>query len=287
MFLSVPPACGKECCMNSCTESVFDKLMIVRGAGDLATATIIRLHNSGFKVICLDIGKPTVIRRTVSFAQAMFDGETTVEGVTARRCNAGDAMSVIEQGMIPVVADPEGKCIGLYRPEVVVDAIIAKRNLGTSRDMAPFTVALGPGFTAGEDVDCVIETTRGHALGRLIYSGSAAPNTGIPGNIGGFTVERVIHSPCAGEFRACRKIGDLVEKGEVIAYVGETAVRATLDGMIRGLLHDGLSVPEHFKIADIDPRGEKSDYLTCSDKARALSGSVLEAVMHHLSAHKS
>jgi xanthine dehydrogenase accessory factor len=140
---------------------------------------------------------------------------------------------------------------------------------------------------AGEDVDCVIETSRGHSLGRLIYSGSAALNTGIPGNIGGFTVERVIHSPCAGEFRACREIGDLVKKGDVIAHVGDTEVRATLDGMIRGLLHDGLSVPEHFKIADIDPRGEKSDYLTCSDKARSLSGSVLEAVIHHLSACKA
>ena len=287
MSLSAPPACGKECCMSSCTESVFDRLIIVRGAGDLATATIIRLHNSGFNVMCLDIARPTVIRRTVSFAQAMFDGEMTVEGVTARRCDAREALSVIGQGVIPVVADPEGKCIGLYRPEVVVDAIIAKRNLGTSRDMAPFTVALGPGFTAGEDVDCVIETSRGHALGRLIYSGSAAPNTGIPGNIAGFTVERVIHSPCAGEFVACSKIGDIVRKGDVIAHVGETEVTATLDGMIRGLLHDGLTVPEHFKIADIDPRGEKSDYLTCSDKARALSGSVLEAVMHHLSSLKS
>lgn len=283
MSSHAPPACGKECFMSSCTESVFDRLIIVRGAGDLATATVIRLHKSGFKVICLDIDRPTVIRRTVSFAQAMFDGETEVEDVKARRCDAGEAMSVIARGIVPVVADPEGRCIGLYRPEVVVDAIIAKRNLGTRRDMAPFTVAMGPGFTAGVDVDCVIETTRGHALGRLIYSGSAAPNTGIPGNIGGFTVERVIHSPCAGVFTACRKIGDIVSKGDVIAHVGDAEVRATLDGMIRGLLHDGLTVPEHFKIADIDPRGEKADYLTCSDKARALSGSVLEAVLHHLS----
>ncbi|MBP5161790.1 MAG: EF2563 family selenium-dependent molybdenum hydroxylase system protein [Spirochaetales bacterium] len=265
------------------SDSVFDKLIIVRGAGDLATATIIRLHKSGFKVICLDIDKPTVIRRTVSFAQAMFDGQTSVEGVKARRCEADEVLSVLDQGMIPVVADPEGKCITRYKPEIVIDAIIAKRNLGTYMGMAPCTIALGPGFTAGSDVDCVIETTRGHALGRLIYEGSAKPNTGIPGNIGGYTTERVIHSPCAGEFSACRKIGDIVKAGDLIAHVGDCEVRATIDGMIRGLLHDGLTVPEHFKIADIDPRGEKAEYLTCSDKARSLSGSVLEAVMHHLS----
>ena len=269
------------------SDSVFDNLIIVRGAGDLATATIIRLHNSGFRVICLDIDKPTVIRRTVSFAQAMFDGHAVVEGVRARRCAAEDVMSVLAQGEIPVVADPEGRCIRMYKPEVVIDAIIAKRNLGTNRGMAPCTIALGPGFVAGSDVDCVIETTRGHALGRLIYEGSAKPNTGIPGNIGGFTSERVIHSPCAGEFIACRKIGDIVKAGDVIAHVGDCEVRATIDGMIRGLLHDNLTVPEHFKIADIDPRGEKAEYLTCSDKARSLSGSVLEAVMHHLSMEHS
>ena len=268
--------------MKSSTDSIFDKLIIVRGAGDLATATIIRLHKSGFKVMCLDIERPTVIRRTVSFAQAMFDGETEVEGVRAVKCTPEDALSVIDRGMVPVVADPEGRCIRLYRPEVVIDAIIAKRNLGTNRGMAPCTIALGPGFTAGTDVDCVIETTRGHALGKLIYEGSAKPNTGIPGNIGGFTTERVIHSPCAGEFISCCKIGDIVDAGDVIAHVGDTEVKATISGMIRGLLHDNLTVPEHFKIADIDPRGEKADYLTCSDKARSLSGSVLEAVMHHL-----
>ena len=273
--------------MSRSCDSVFDNLIVIRGAGDLATATAIRLHNSGFRVMCLDIDRPTVIRRTVSFAQAMFDGVTVVEGVKARRCSAEQAPDVMAQGEVPVVADPQGRCIALYSPEVVVDAIIAKKNLGTCRDMAPFTVALGPGFTAGIDVDCVIETSRGHRLGRLIYSGSAAPNTGIPGNIAGFTVERVIHSPCAGEFRACSRIGDIVRKGDVIAHVGDVEVRATLDGMIRGLLHDGLTVPAHFKIADIDPRGAEADYLTCSDKARALSGSVLEAVLHHLSSRKA
>lgn len=267
--------------MKSCSD-IFNNLIVVRGAGDLATASIIRLHNSGFKVIALDIEKPTVIRRTVSFAQAMFDKQMTVEGVTAKLCDIDSVNKVHEEGFVPVVIDPEGEVIRRYKPTVVVDSIIAKKNLGTNRDMAPFTVALGPGFKAPDDVDCVIETARGHNLARLIYNGSASPNTGIPGNIAGFTTERVIHSPCEGIFRATKKIGDIVKKGDVIAYVGETGVLASLDGMIRGLLHDDLYVPEHFKISDIDPRGENADYLTCSDKARALSGSVLEAVMHYI-----
>ncbi len=265
------------------SNDIFDKLIIVRGAGDLATAVIIRLHNSGFKVIALEIDKPTVIRRTVSFAQAMFDKEATVEGVLARRTELDEVSEVLSRGFVPVVADPSGEAIARLKPEIVVDAIIAKRNLGTNKGMAPLTVALGPGFVAGVDVDCVIETARGHNLARLIYSGSASPNTGIPGNIAGFSSERVIHSPCAGLFKATRKIGDIVRKGEVIAHVGDCEVRATIDGMIRGLLHDDLYVPEHFKISDIDPRGDKADYQSCSDKARALSGAVLEAVMHHLS----
>ncbi len=269
--------------MSRSNDRIFDNLIVVRGAGDLATAVIIRLHNSGFKVVSLDIEKPTVIRRTVSFAQAMFDGQATVEGVTAKLTSMDDLAEAIKQSYIPVVVDPNGDVIRELKPTIVVDAIIAKRNLGTTRALAPFTVALGPGFTAGEDVDCVIETTRGHRLARLIYEGCAAPNTGIPGNIGGYTIERVIHSPCAGIFKACSRIGDIVKQGDVIAHVGESEVHAKIGGMIRGLLHDGLEVPEHFKIADIDPRGEQADYLTCSDKARALSGAVLEAVMHYLS----
>ncbi|HAN42209.1 MAG TPA: hypothetical protein DCP98_02130, partial [Sphaerochaeta sp.] len=199
------------------SNDIFDNLIVVRGAGDLATAIIIRLHNSGFKVIALDIEKPTVIRRTVSFAQAMFDGQSTVEGVTAKLTGIADIEDALDRDFIPVVVDPEGRIIEKLKPTVVVDAIIAKKNLGTTKALAPFTVALGPGFVAGEDVDCVIETTRGHRLARLIYEGPAAPNTGIPGNIGGYTIERVMHSPCAGVFKACHRIGDIVEQGEVIA----------------------------------------------------------------------
>ena len=269
--------------MRESADGIFNNLIIIRGAGDLATAVAIRLHNSGFRVVCLEVAKPTVIRRTVSFAQAVFEGQACVEGVHARLVSIDDIDKTFSEDVVPVLIDPAGDAIRILHPAVLIDAIIAKRNLGTTRNMAPFTVALGPGFVAGVDVDCVVETARGHNLARLIYSGSAAPNTGIPGNIEGFTSERVIHSPCSGTFRSVKNIGDIVAKGDVIAEVGGMPVRATIDGMIRGLLHDGLDVPEHFKIADIDPRGSRADYLTCSDKARALGGAVLEAVMNYLS----
>ena len=269
--------------MKESADGIFNNLIIIRGAGDLATAVAIRLHNSGFRVICLETDKPTVIRRTVSFAQAVFDGKACVEGVYARLVSVNDIDRAFSEDVVPVLIDPCGDSIQTLLPEVLIDAIIAKKNLGTTKGMAAFTVALGPGFVAGEDVDCVVETARGHNLARLIYSGSAAPNTGIPGNIEGFTSERVIHSPCSGTFHAVRKIGDIVAKGDVIAKVGDMPVPASINGMIRGLLHDGLDVPEHFKIADIDPRGSRADYLTCSDKARALGGAILEAVMNYLS----
>ena len=242
----------KERFMKESADGIFNNLIIIRGAGDLATAVAIRLHNSGFRVICLETDKPTVIRRTVSFAQAVFDGKACVENVCAQLVPIDDIDKAFSEDAIPVIVDPSGESIRTLLPEILIDAIIAKRNLGTSKDMAPFTVALGPGFIAGEDVDCVVETARGHNLARLIYSGSAAPNTGIPGNIEGFTSERVIHSPCSGTYHAVRKIGDIVAKGDVIANVGDTPVPASINGMIRGLLHDGLDVPEHFKIADID-----------------------------------
>lgn len=259
---------------------MIDRLIVIRGAGDLATGTAIKLHNAGFPLIMLDIEKPTVIRRTVSFAQALFDGRTVVEDVTAVRCTADDALENARKGLVAVVADPQGLLIEKLRPDVVVDAIIAKKNLGTNRAMAPFTVALGPGFVAGVDVDVVIETKRGHTLGKIITRGSAIANTGIPGIIGGYGKERVMHSSCEGVFRSCRKIGDIVSAGDTIGYVGETPVKTEIAGKLRGILSDGLYVPVHFKLADVDPRGEQTDHTTCSDKARTIAGGVLEAVMN-------
>lgn len=254
-------------------------LVVVRGAGDLATGVIIRLRNAGYPVVVWETDKPTVIRSTVSLAQAMFCSETEVEGVKAKRCkDVDEALDVLQQGTVPILADPQGESLGKLRPICLVDAILAKRNLGTRIDLAPLVIALGPGFKAGEDCHVVIETKRGHSLGRIIHQGEAIANTGIPGLIAGYGRERVIHSPCAGIFVGKATIGDLVEKDQVIAYVGEVPVLATIDGMVRGMLNSGLTVPEQFKIADIDPRGREADYTTVSDKAKAIGGSVLEVL---------
>lgn len=266
--------------------SIKNTLIIIRGAGDLATGSAIRLRKSGFPVIMLEIEKPTVIRTTVSFATAVFNGQQTVEGVTAVRCSKEDAIKTAFDGNVPVVVDPECECIKMFEPEVVIDAILAKRNCGTTKDMAPFVLALGPGFTAPLDCHAVVETQRGHTLGMVIYNGSAIENTGIPGIIGGVGKERVLHAPCSGIFKSVSKIGDIVSAGSTIAYVDNTPVVTEIGGKVRGMLTDGLCVPTGFKVADVDPRGAETDHTTCSDKARAISGGVLEAVLHYLTEAK-
>lgn len=256
-----------------------NRRVYVRGAGDLATATIIRLHNAGYEVLASEVEKPTVIRQTVSFATAMYKGSICVEGVKGVAvCDLAKASEVLESGDVPIIVDPLGRLISAFDPFCVVDAIIAKRNLGTRLDMAPCTIALGPGFEAGKDALAVIETMRGHDLARIYYQGTAQKNTGIPGIIAGFGAERVVHAPQRGIFSSTLAIGDLVHKGDIIAHVGSEPVLATIDGMLRGLLESGLSVSEGFKIADIDPRGSKASYQSVSDKARAIAGSVLEVL---------
>lgn len=262
-----------------------DNLIIVRGGGDLATGSIYKLKKSGFPVLILETAAPSAIRRNVAFSEAVYQGTQTVEDVT---CYLADSISqaeaLMEEGKLALLVDPNGDAIRELKPLAVVDAILAKKNLGTSREMAPITVALGPGFTAGEDVDAVIETKRGHDLGRVLWSGSAAPNTGIPGIIGGYGKERVIHSPAEGILRNVRKITDTVKKGELIAVVetsgGTIPVEASLDGILRGLIRDGFPVSRGFKIADIDPRAEEyQNCFTISDKARCIAGGVLEAIL--------
>ena len=262
-----------------------DALIIVRGGGDLATGTIHRLWSAGLRVLVLETTKPAAIRRQVALCEAVYEGEATVEGLRAVRIETLEqAQSVWAQGAVPVLVDPEGACIALAKPEVVVDAILAKRNLGTRRDMAPLTIALGPGFVAGQDVDAVVETKRGHRLGRIIREGSAIPNTGIPGAFGGYGAERVIHAQAGGVFMNVRKIGDLVEKGETIATIRtpegtDIPVTAHIPGILRGLLRSGYPVTPGFKIADIDPRREElSNCFLISDKSRCIAGSVLELV---------
>ena len=258
--------------------------VIVRGAGDISTGTIHRLFRAGFGVLALEAERPSAIRRRVAFSEAVYDGTATVEGVTAVRIDSVEKTgATLARGQVPLLVDPAGESIRRLRPAVVVDAMLAKRNLGTSMDMAPLTVALGPGFEAGRDAHYVIETMRGHDLGRIIASGSAAPNTGIPGVIGGYGAERVIHAPAAGVFRMRRDIGSVLEAGEAVGFIdtpeGAIPVRAKIAGLLRGVLRDGYTVSKGFKLADVDPRLDQlKNCATISDKARCIAGSVLELV---------
>ena len=307
-------------------------LIICRGAGDLATGIIHRLHRAGHRVIALETDYPAAIRRQVSFCEAVYDGSAAVEGVTARlvpaltdaendteiateadtetdaetysglnvtptahivseKWSRSAIEAVLEAGEVPLLIDPTGESIVLLKPDVVIDAIIAKKNLGTTINMAPLVIGVGPGFTAGNDVHLVIESMRGHNLARIITDGMAQPNTGVPGNIAGFTSERVIHAPAAGYIHDVRKIGDIVQKGDEIARIYPdkgsfdnelseyVPVNATITGIIRGLIREGYYFKKGFKIADIDPReSELTNCFTISDKARSIAGSVLEAV---------
>lgn len=264
-------------------------LIIVRGGGDLATGTIYKLKKSGFPVLILEVSNPSAIRRNVAFCEAVYQGVQTVEDMTCYLAESLEqAQELLLEGKLAVLLDPAGESISKLKPMAVVDAILAKKNLGTNRNMAPVTVALGPGFTAGVDVDAVVETKRGHNLGRVFWTGAAAPNTGIPGIIGGYGKERVIHCPAKGILRNVKNITDTVSKGEVIAVVetenGIVPVEATLDGILRGLIRDGYPVNVGFKMADIDPRAEEyNNCFTISDKARCIAGGVLEAILQRRS----
>lgn len=260
-------------------------LIIVRGGGDLATGSIYKLKKSGFPVLILEVAKPSAIRRNVAFCEAVYQGTQTVEDMTCYLAESPErAEALLREGKLAVLVDPMGESVSGLQPLAVVDAILAKKNTGTNRNMAPITVALGPGFTAGVDVDAVVETKRGHNLGRVLWSGSAAANTGIPGIIGGFGKERVIHCPAKGILRNVKHITDTVARDEVIAVVetenGVVPVKATLDGILRGLIRDGYPVNVGFKMADIDPRADEyHNCFTISDKARCVAGGVLEAIL--------
>ena len=248
-------------------------LVYVRGAGDIATGVAARLVRAGVSVVMADIAVPTCIRRTISFCEAIRLGEVKVEGIRARLAQTpAEALAIIEAGDVAVVVDPQAQMLGELKPSAVVDAILAKRNL------APAVIAVGPGFAAPVDCDAVVETMRGHFLGRVITQGSPQPNTGVPGVIAGYGKERVIHSPAAGVFRSDRAIGDIVSAGDVIGYAGDTPMFTTIDGCLRGLLADGVQVTEGFKCADVDPRGDASYINYISDKATSVGGGVLEAL---------
>lgn len=274
------------------------QLVIVRGGGDIATGTIYKLNRCGYPVLVLESERPSAIRRKVAFSEAVYDGEAQVEDMLCFCVSdMKEAWDVMETGHVALMKDPECKVLREAHPWALVDGILAKRNLGTHRGMAPKTIALGPGFVAGEDVDLVIETMRGHSLGRVIEKGAALPNTGVPGKIGGYDKERVVYAPGRGNVHVLREIGEKVEKGERIAEIvndgevisGETVsaggqripVVAEISGLVRGMIREGYPVTKGFKMADIDPREE--EYENCfriSDKARCIAGGVLEGLLY-------
>lgn len=263
-------------------------LVVIRGAGDIATGIALRLWRSHIWVIMTDLSRPTAIRRTVSFSEAVTHGETAVEGVTARRAETPEeALSLLELGILPVLVDPEGACIRALEPDAVVDAILAKQNLGTKITDAPVVIAVGPGFTVGEDCHAVVETMRGHTLGRVIRQGTAIPNTGMPGLIGGFTGERVLRAPADGVFHQLLDIGARVKLGDVAGTVNDIPMICTLDGVLRGILPEGTPVHKGMKAGDIDPRCQVENCRTASDKALAVGGGVLEALLELSGALKS
>lgn len=255
--------------------------IVIKGAGDLGTGVAHRLWRSGFEVVLLELPEPLVVRWGAAFATAVFRGSWTVEGVTARLCHTSkEVETALTRREIGVLVDPEGEYICTHTPGALVDAIMAKRNTGTSRDDAPAVIALGPGFSAPGEVHAVIETQRGPDLGRVYYHGNAAKDTGVPGDVAGAKIERLLRAPAKGLFTPFKEIGDLVEKGETVAQVGGKPVIAQINGLLRGLLFAGLPVQEGMKVGDVDPRGAIIDWRAISDKARAVSGGVLEALLH-------
>jgi xanthine dehydrogenase accessory factor len=263
-------------------KGIDEVVVLIRGAGEMASGVAHRLHQSHFRVCMLEIPHPLAVRREVSFCEAIFEGEKEVEGVGAKLIStAKEVQSVWEERKIPLLIDPDGKKTRTFlRPDVVIDAIMAKKNLGTQTNDASLVIGLGAGFTAGRDVHIVVETNRGHDLGRVILKGTAEPDTGIPGNIGGYTVERVLRTMKKGIFHPQKSIGDRVSKGTVVAVVDDFPVIAKISGMVRGLIREGVQVRKGMKVGDIDPRGRREFCFTISDKARSIGGGVLEAILY-------
>jgi xanthine dehydrogenase accessory factor len=261
-------------------KTISDIKVGLRGGGDLASGIAWRLYQSGFKVFITEIAKPLAVRRKVAFCEAVYDGRAEVEGVEAVLIpKPEDVYSIWGQGKIPLLVDPQCEARRVIEPHVIVDAILAKKNLGTTMHDAPLVIALGPGFEAGKDAHFVVETNRGHNLGRLIASGTAEPNTGVPGSVQGITAERVLRAPVEGKWQNILDIGDKAKKGDVVGSVNSVPVEAQIAGVIRGLLRSGTTVTEGLKLGDIDPRGNKEFCYTISEKSRALGGTVLEGIL--------
>jgi xanthine dehydrogenase accessory factor len=256
-------------------------IAVVKGGGDLGTGIVYRLWRAGLRVLVTELPTPLVIRRAVALAAAVYEDVVEVEGLVGRRVEEEQEITTAwQKGEIPVLVDAQAAIVSRLQPTVLVDAIMAKKNLGTHIDDAPIVLALGPGFVAGRDAHAVIETQRGHRLGRALYQDAAAPNTGVPGATAGVTAKRVLHAPVAGRFESLCQIGDQVRTGQVVARVNGEPVRAVIDGVLRGLLAGGLHVEAGLKVGDVDPRGVVENCFLISDKALAVGGGVLEAVLY-------
>ncbi len=257
-----------------------ERFVIIKGAGDIASGVAHKLFRSGFSVVMTEIERPMCVRRNVSFASCIYEGMWEIEGIRAKKAGTKDeVLQIVRNNMIPVLIDPSCEIKNSISCNILVDAVLAKKNIGTTIKDAPLVIGLGPGFYAGRDVDVVIETNRGHNLGRIILEGEAEPNTSVPGDIAGYGIERVLRAPTGGIIKNNMKIGDWVNKSDLIAWIGDEEVRATLNGVIRGLIYDGLEVYQDWKIGDIDPRPEALGWTdTISDKARCIAGGVLEAI---------
>ncbi len=267
--------------MEKTKKPISTLIVGIKGAGDLASGIAWRLYQSNIrKIFMMEINQPLSVRREVSFCEAIFDGEKKVEGVTATVVQDDTAIpSIWSSGKISVTADSRWALIKAMEPDVVIDAIIAKKNLGTNKNEADLVIGVGPGFKAGIDVHMAIESKRGHHLGRVIMSGKPEANTGIPGNVEGYTTERVLHAPCSGIFNASRRIGDRIVRGDVVGNIDDREIKAKIDGVIRGLIRSKIHVKDGLKIGDIDPRNKLDYCYTISDKAITIGGGVLEAIL--------
>lgn len=256
------------------------KKVLIKGAGDLASGIALRLHRCGYLVAMTEISVPTTVRRTVAFSPAVYLGRCKVEEVEGVRCDSIEELEMeLKQSRIPVLVDENAEIIGTWKPDVIVDAILAKKNLGTSMLDAKCVIGIGPGFSAGKDCHCVVETKRGHYIGRCIWEGEAIPNTGIPGEIGGYGMERLIRATSEGIFRGCVEIGDRVQANDIVGYAGDTPIVVAIDGIVRGLLQDGVLVRAGMKAGDVDPRCDEAHCFTVSDKATSIGGGVLEGIL--------
>ena len=259
-----------------------DHLVLLRGGGDLATGVAWRMRRSGFPVVILELARPLAIRRRVAFSSVVLEGEMVLDGVTASLvASPSDALSVAQRGEVAVTVSADLPEFS-RPPSVLVDCRLAKRNIDTRIDQARLVVGLGPGFEAGVDCDAVVETKRGHRLGRVLWIGAAASDTGVPGRVGGESARRVLRAPSRGQVAWSVDIGDAVVVGAPLGKVGETAVVAPISGVVRGLITPGHIAEEGLKIGDIDPRGERSACFEISDKAMSVAGGVLEAVLTRL-----